>query len=69
MILVSFYIWLSPSLEKQQIFWEDYLKKYPDNPLKVVLFPIEKSKQVAKIDLLFSFMGNIYTLYSYCNVL
>lgn len=44
MILFSLCNFLTPSLEKQQAFWEEYLKKNPDNPLKVVLFPIEKSK-------------------------
>lgn len=66
MILSSLYIWLTPSLEKQQAFWEDYLQKNPDNPLKVVLFPIEKRNQAVKIDnlrALYFFFWGIYTLF------
>jgi low affinity Fe/Cu permease len=66
MILFPLYSFLTPSLEKQQAFWEEYLKKNPENPLKVVLFPIEKSKQLVKFnritDLYFLFYG-IYTLF------
>lgn len=46
--LSSLLQFLKPSIEKQQVFWENYLEKHPDNPLKVILFPMEKNIRLAK---------------------
>lgn len=57
---------LTPSREKQQAFWMKYLEKYPDNPLKVILFPMEKSTRLAKqlkLRTIFSFLCALYIFF------
>ena len=57
---------LTPSIEKQQDFWTKYLEQYPDNPLKIILYPMEKSKRIAKqlkLRAVFGFLLVIYTLF------
>lgn len=56
-----------PNFQKQQIFWQNYLNEHPDNPLMVVLTPIEPkySKLIKfwKFNAFFRIFCAFYALY------
>ncbi|WP_227644867.1 hypothetical protein [Enterococcus faecium] len=64
--LSSLLQFLKPNIEKQQTFWKNYLKQHPDNPLKVIILPMEKNIKLAKqlkLRALFSILLVAYLLF------
>lgn len=66
MLFLSGISLLSPNYKKSRIFWENYLKEQPDNPLKVILFPIENDLKLIrflKISAFYRVLCGLYSLF------
>jgi hypothetical protein len=69
--LGAYFLLSQPSAKEQYDFWNEYLEKYPDNPLKVVLTSFELAEKVVnntkKVGILLAVLATdiwVFGLYS-----